>query len=209
LVSWMRFQRMNEHWQDHEDDLEKVPVLLKKEYLFAVDAFLRKAYSQLMEWYPTRLLKDLWLATGSFITLSLLWYIFFPISWNFLNIHIKMPLCSPFPGYLSVLVMDNARIHHGAQILELADRFRWLFIHILFIYNGWSPFAEIRIEFLPPYSPDLNPIEEAFSKVKAFIRRHRSILTKEGDGMLFDLMQIMEVVTSDDAIGYFLHGGYF
>ena len=42
-----------------------------------------------------------------------------------------MPLCSPFPGYLSVLVMDNARIHHGDQILELADRFRWLFIHIL------------------------------------------------------------------------------
>jgi len=35
-----------------------------------------------------------------------------------------MPLCSPFPGYLSVLVMDNACIHHGDQILELADRFR-------------------------------------------------------------------------------------
>lgn len=68
---------------------------------------------------------------------------------------------------------------------------------------------EIRIEFLPPYSPDLNPIEEAFSKVKAFIWRHRSLLAKEGDGMVFDLMQIMEVVTSSDAVGYFLHAGYF
>lgn len=38
-----------------------------------------------------------------------------------------MPLCSPFPGYLSVLVMDNARIHHGEGILELAELFR-LFI---------------------------------------------------------------------------------
>ena len=34
-----------------------------------------------------------------------------------------MPLCSPFPGPLSVLVMDNARIHHGAGILDLAERF--------------------------------------------------------------------------------------
>jgi len=39
-----------------------------------------------------------------------------------------MPLCSPFPGNLSVLVMDNARIHHGAEILELAERFRVSFL---------------------------------------------------------------------------------
>ena len=81
-----------------------------------------------------------------------------------------MPFCSPFPGYLSILVMDNARIHHGDQILELADRFRWLFIYILLSTPADPLFSEIHIEFLPPYSPDLNPIEEAFSKVKAFIR---------------------------------------
>jgi transposase len=34
-----------------------------------------------------------------------------------------MPLTSPYPGKLSILVMDNARIHHGAEILELAERF--------------------------------------------------------------------------------------
>jgi transposase len=67
----------------------------------------------------------------------------------------------------------------------------------------------IRIEFLPPYSPDLNPIEEAFSKIKAFLRRHRLYLTREGDGMIFELMEIMKVVTGDDAVGYFMHGGYF
>jgi hypothetical protein len=69
--------------------------------------------------------------------------------------------------------------------------------------------ADIRIEFLPPYSPDLNPIEEAFSKIKAFIRRHRAVLVHEGDGLIFDLMQCMDVVTASDAIGYFLHAGYF
>jgi hypothetical protein len=36
---------------------------------------------------------------------------------------LKMPLTSPYPGPLSVLIMDNARIHRGNEILELADRF--------------------------------------------------------------------------------------
>lgn len=36
---------------------------------------------------------------------------------------LQMPLCSPFPGPLSVLVMDNARIHHGYEITQIADRF--------------------------------------------------------------------------------------
>ena len=67
----------------------------------------------------------------------------------------------------------------------------------------------IRIEFLPPYSPDFNPIEEAFSKIKAFLRCHRLELTREGNGMIFELMEIMKVITSDDATGYFIHAGYF
>lgn len=32
-------------------------------------------------------------------------------------------MCSPFPGPMSVLVMDNARIHHGPEIQALADNF--------------------------------------------------------------------------------------
>ena len=68
---------------------------------------------------------------------------------------------------------------------------------------------DIQIEFLMPYSPDLNSTEEAFSKVKAFLRRHHQLLSKNGDGMVFELMEIMKVVTDDDAIGYFIHAGYF
>ena len=35
----------------------------------------------------------------------------------------KVPLTTPYPGLNSVLVMDNARIHHGNEIDELCDRF--------------------------------------------------------------------------------------
>ncbi|KAF5337894.1 hypothetical protein D9611_014776 [Ephemerocybe angulata] len=85
---------------------------------------------------------------------------------NYLE-HSVLPLCTPFPGTLSVLVMDNghnARIHQGPEIAELLEE------------HG------VRLEYLPPYSPDLNPIEEAFSKIKAFIRRHAGLMAKEGDG---------------------------
>ncbi|RXW16551.1 hypothetical protein EST38_g9310 [Candolleomyces aberdarensis] len=104
--------------------------------------------------------------------------------------HSVMPLCSAYPGPLSVLVMDNALIHHNPDILELLDQFG------------------VRLEYLLPYSPDLNPIEEAFSKIKAFICRHGDLLARDTNGVMYDLMEIMEIVTEDDALGYFMHSGY-
>ena len=103
-----------------------------------------------------------------------------------------MPLCSPFPGPMSVLVMDNARIHHGDEILELADRYG------------------VRIEYLPPYSPDLNPIEEAFSQIKSFIRRNNDVfLSAQAHEIMYDLYIAMDVVSPADAMGYFIQAGYF
>lgn len=75
--------------------------------------------------------------------------------------------------------------------------------------NPLTPLIGVRIEFLPPYSPDLNPIEEAFSKIKAFLHCHQLDLSSEGNNMIFELMEVMKVVIGDDAIGYFLHAGYF
>jgi len=53
-----------------------------------------------------------------------------------------------------VLILNNAKIHHGDEILELVDHFG------------------VCIEYLPLYSSDLNLIEEAFSKIKHFIRQN-------------------------------------
>ena len=121
LVFWTRFRRMKEHWQGHEVDLEKVPVQWKKESSFVVDASLQKGYSLSTEWYPIRLSKGLWLVPGSFIILNLLWYTPILILWDScicLMFYIKMPLCSPFPGYLSVLVMDRGCFGASLDFLE-------------------------------------------------------------------------------------------
>jgi transposase len=47
---------------------------------------------------------------------------------------------NPFPGPQSVLVMDNCALHHNAHVRELCEE------------------ADIRVKFLPAYSPDLNPV---------------------------------------------------
>ena len=80
-----------------------------------------------------------------------------------------------------------------------------LLIHLTnFMYTG------VRIKYLPPYSPDLNPIEEAFSKIKHFICRHNTYYNLTiGDGILFDMYEVMDIITPEDADGYFLHAGYF
>lgn len=68
----------------------------------------------------------------------------------------------------------------------------------------------IRLEYLPPYSPDLNPIEEAFSKIKHWLRRHYEYYkSTEGDGIIWDMLEATEIITPDDAHGYFFHSGFF
>jgi transposase len=61
------------------------------------------------------------------------------------------------------------------------------------------------LEFLPPYSPDLNPIEQAWSKAKA---RLRQIKARTYDELLNALAIAFRSITSQDAIGWFAHCGY-
>jgi transposase len=64
----------------------------------------------------------------------------------------------------------------------------------------------IKFLYLPAYSPDLNPIEEAFSKIKQFIKKQKA-------RTVFDLLKILkkafEIITKNDAKGYFNHAAEF
>ena len=62
-----------------------------------------------------------------------------------------------FSGPRSVLVMDNVSAHHSPWVRELCHE------------------AGVILEYLPPYLPDLSPIEESFSALKAWMRRNRSL----------------------------------
>ena len=89
------------------------------------------------------------------------------------------------PG--QIVVMDNLSSHKGSRIRELIEE------------QG----CELR--YLPPYSPDLNPIEEAFSKVKGMLRRAEA----RGREALIEAMgAALSAISSRDARGFFEHRGY-
>jgi transposase len=98
----------------------------------------------------------------------------------------------------------------------MAMKFLLLLITLVRIYDGdmiqvtLTISSGVRIEYLPPYSPDLNPIEEAFSKIKHFLRRHQDYyLATTDDGILYDMYEVMDIITPKDAAGYYGHAGYF
>ena len=77
---------------------------------------------------------------------------------RFENFIVKLlPKMNRFPLPRSVLVMDNVATHHSPYVKQICEA------------------AGVRIEYIPPYSPDLSPIEESFSALKAWMRRNRKI----------------------------------
>jgi hypothetical protein len=121
----------------------------------------------------------------------------------------KMPLITPFPGPLSVLVMDNTRIHHGEEILELAERFREClpFQRKHFVL---TPQTQVAGSSFCPRTPPISIQSRRFSKIKAFIRRNSDMFAASiGAAVIFDMNLAMEIITAAEAEGYFMHAGYF
>ena len=89
------------------------------------------------------------------------------------------------PG--QVVVMDNLSAHKGGRVRELVEA------------------RGCEILYLPPYSPDLNPIEEAFAKLKTLLRRAGA---RTREALIEAMGRALEAVTAGDARGFFKHCGY-
>jgi transposase len=86
-----------------------------------------------------------------------------------------------------IVVMDNLPGHKGARVRELIEG------------------KGCQLLFFPAYSPDLSPIEETFSKLKAFRRRAKA---RTREALQEAIRQALLTVTSQDACGWFEHCGY-
>ena len=103
-----------------------------------------------------------------------------------------------FEGYLremlvpalkekDVVVMDNLSAHKGEGVRELIES------------------AGAEVLYLPPYSPDFNPIEEAFSKIKNLLRKAGA---RVREALVEAIGQALSEVTEEDARAFFEHCGY-
>lgn len=89
------------------------------------------------------------------------------------------------PG--DVVVMDNLSSHKGPRVRDLIAS------------------AGATLLYLPPYSPDLNPIEMAFSKLKQLMR---SAAHRTADALWADVQRMLDRITAGDAANYIRHCGY-
>lgn len=87
-----------------------------------------------------------------------------------------------------VVIMDNPRVHHIAGVREVIEE------------------AGCQLLYLPTYSPELNPIEECWSKVKAGLR---AIKARTQEVLETAVQVVARTVTPQDAAGWFAHSEAF
>ncbi len=100
--------------------------------------------------------------------------------------YIREALCPTLhPG--DVVILDNLSPHKGEKSLALIRQ------------------AGAELRFLPAYSPDLNPIEKMWSKVKAFLRKEEA---RTEPVLLQAIASALGSITRQDAMNWFAHCGY-
>jgi len=89
------------------------------------------------------------------------------------------------PG--DIVIMDNLSSHKRVRVRELIET------------------RQAKLAYLPPYSPDLNPIELVFSKIKQLLR---SLKNRSQDALWQSMQIVLDAVSSSDAVNCFRHAGY-
>jgi transposase len=86
-----------------------------------------------------------------------------------------------------IVILDNLSIHLGPRVRQAIEA------------------RDCRLLFLPAYSPDFSPIEEAFSKLKTCLRRMGA---RTREALQEAIAQALTLITAQDALGWFRHCGY-
>jgi transposase len=86
-----------------------------------------------------------------------------------------------------VMVMDNLSAHKGERVRELIEA------------------KGCELIYLPPYSPDFNPIEQAFSKLKSYLR---DACARSQQALMEVIGEALSTISTSDALGFFEHCGY-
>jgi transposase len=88
----------------------------------------------------------------------------------------------------AIVVMDNLKVHHAHSVRLAIEA------------------VGARVVFLPPYSPDLSPIELCWSSLKQFLR---SYAARTYEALNQAMTKAVNTITEDDAIDWFNHCGLF
>jgi len=111
-------------------------------------------------------------------------------SWNanseIFTIFVEEHLC-PVLEKRHVVVMDNVGFHKSEKVISLIES------------------TGAKCVYLPPYHPELNPIEEMWSKIKSILRK---LCARDLGNFKKAIRQAFEAIESKDLLGWFQHAGY-
>lgn len=109
-----------------------------------------------------------------------------PINRDAFEVYVERVLVPDLtPG--DIVIMDNLSSHKGPRVRELIEA------------------AGASLVYLPPYSPDFNPIENAFSKLKAHLRKAEQ---RTVAGLWDAIGRIVDLFTPTECINFFASAGY-
>ncbi|GHV90121.1 hypothetical protein AGMMS50268_06240 [Spirochaetia bacterium] len=86
-----------------------------------------------------------------------------------------------------IVIMDNLSAHKVSGVKEAIEK------------TGAS------VRYTPPYCPEFNPIEEMWSKLKAYLRK---VKARSSDNLLQAITDGFTTITEKDCLGWFSHAGY-
>jgi len=100
------------------------------------------------------------------------------------------PVLTPYPGPQSVVILDNAAIHHDEEIHAIIE-----------------DECGAKLIYLPPYSPDYNPAEQAFSFIKSWLKRHEDAAVNDHERWWL-IHAATQAITSEMVAGWIANCGY-
>jgi transposase len=114
------------------------------------------------------------------------WLLEGPIDGESFRLYVEKVLLPTLrPG--DIVIMDNLGSHRGKAVRQLIRS------------------AGAKLFFLPTYSPDLNPIEQVFAKLKHLLRKAAA---RTGEAICLALGDILQAFTPDECANYFANSGY-
>ena len=109
-----------------------------------------------------------------------------PVNWDAFEAYVTKVLVPELRAG-DIVVMDNLSSHKGPRVSTLIEA------------------AGARLLYLPPYSPDFNPIENAFAKLKALLRKAAE---RTVEGLWTNIGRLVDVFTPSECANYFAAAGY-
>jgi transposase len=114
------------------------------------------------------------------------WFLEGPIDGDSFRLYVERVLLPTLrPG--DIVVMDNLGSHRGKIVRQLIRS------------------AGAKLFFLPKYSPDLNPIEQVFAKLKHFLRKAAA---RTIDAVCLTIGEVLQLFTPEECLSYLANAGY-